>query len=293
MIELYDDKTPWWRYPIWRPLTIWRNLTRDLMNPRLEETLKNHLSPLGKGLFCFHSPLAPLDPPSVPPLPICRPNKPVELTAGEKGGGRGERGELPLLASWRLRSFFCNQSSPTRRWHPTRRQWWSDNIRQNRLFPTKTSNFRLYFRTSNFLSNTHTHFDANVFSLVFSLWHPPLNCWNGHLESWKSQVPIFGGWQYSFEWWNLQARNRSSLQCDDVWQILFEDCFFEELRATFDDRTVCWWQYELWWTLFWWFWDLRDEGLETLLEVDLAMWLSDLALTWRWFSRTPGIDFAF
>jgi len=183
---MYDDKTPWWRHPIWRPLTIWRNLTRDLMNPRLEETLKNHLSPLGKGLFCFHSPLAPLDPPSVPPLPTCRPNKPVELTAGVKGGGRGERGELPLLASWRLQSFFCNQSSPTRRWHPTRRQWWSDNIRQNRLFPTKTSNFRLYFRTSNFLSNTHTHFDANVFSLVF--WHPPLNCWNGHwkVESLKS-----------------------------------------------------------------------------------------------------------
>jgi len=179
---MYDDKTPWWRHPIWRPLTIWRNLTRDLMNPRLEETLKNHLSPLGKGLFCFHSPLAPLDPPSVPPLPTCRPNKPVELTAGVKGGGRGERGELPLLASWRLQSFFCNQSSPTRRWHPTRRQWWSDNIRQNRHFPTKTSNFR----TSNFLSNTHTHFDANVFSLVF--WHPPLNCWNGHwkVESLKS-----------------------------------------------------------------------------------------------------------
>jgi len=149
---MYDDKTPWWRHPIRRPLTIWRNLTRDLMNPRLEETLKNHLSPLGKGLFFFHSPLAPLDPPSVPPLPTCRPNKPVELTAGVKGGGQGERGELPLLASWRLQSFFCNQSSPTRRWHPTRRQWWSDNIRQNRHFPTKTSNFR----TSNFLSNTHT-----------------------------------------------------------------------------------------------------------------------------------------
>jgi len=24
-----------------------------------------------------------------------------------------------------------------------------------------------------------------------------------------------------------------------------------------------------------------------------CVWLSDLALTWRWFSRTPGIDFAF
>lgn len=72
-------------------------------------------------------------------------------------------------------------------------------------------------------------------------------------------------------WWRLT---------NFVWRL-----FCEELRATFDDRTVCWWQYELWWKLFWWFWDLRDEGLETLF----GSWFGHVFgfLISRW----PDVDF--
>lgn len=149
-----EDWTTMRRRRIWWQDTLW-TLMKTLITRRPNEeeteprwTLTRHLSPLEPGLFFSIRP-APLGPPKHTLPSSCRPNRPEELTAVEKGGGRGERGELHLLRHPGLRMITILLRLPVFT-HDEFRQWWNrhSDTHTTTTFPQKLTSARIFSLTS-------------------------------------------------------------------------------------------------------------------------------------------------